>query len=258
MQAYFDDFSRRSKKFSKTLDSAGKVCYTTKANKEERIPFSPRVETKRRSIFVDPLRVRVCVRDSFSHIFYFRRCFPIKNNNNSKDMPINENIGFADSKNVRVIGEDGEQRGVFKFADALDMAYDQGLDLVLFAAQSDPPVCRIMDYGKYRFDRNKKEKEARKKQQIVETKEIQLSVKIDTNDFNTKVNNARKFLQRGDKVKVVVRFKGRQMTHQQLGQDLLTRFQEACADVGVVEKPPKLEGRFLSMFLAPPKQPANK
>ena len=173
-------------------------------------------------------------------------------------MLINENIDFADSKNVRVIGDDGEQLGVFKFADALDMAYDKGLDLVLFAAQSDPPVCRIMDYGKYRFDRNKKEKEARKKQQIVETKEIQLSVKIDTNDFNTKVNNARKFLQRGDKVKVVVRFKGRQMTHQQLGQDLLTRFQEACADVGVVEKAPKLEGRFLSMFLAPPKQPAAK
>ena len=173
-------------------------------------------------------------------------------------MLINENIDFADSKNVRVIGEDGEQLGVLKFADALDAAYDRGLDLVLFAAQSDPPVCRIMDYGKYRFDRNKKEKEARKKQQIVETKEIQLSVKIDTNDFNTKVNNARKFLQRGDKVKVVVRFKGRQMTHQQLGQDLLTRFQEACSDICVVDKSPKLEGRFLSMFLAPPKQPANK
>ena len=138
------------------------------------------------------------------------------------------------------------------------MAYDRDLDLVLLAAQSDPPVCKIMDYGKYRFERAKKEKEAKRNQQVVEIKEIQLSVRIDTNDFNTKVNRARGFLQRGDKVKVVVRFRGRQMTHQQLGQDLLTKFKDACADVGVVDKPPKLEGRFLSMFLAPPKQPANK
>lgn len=173
-------------------------------------------------------------------------------------MQINENIGFANSKTVRVISDTGEQLGTFPFADALDMAYDRDLDLVLIAAQSDPPVCKIMDYGKYRFERVKKEKEARKNQQVVETKEIQLSVRIDTNDFNTKVNRARGFLSRGDKVKVVVRFRGRQMTHQQLGQDLLTKFQEACADLCVVDKAPKLEGRFLSMFLAPPKQQVKK
>ena len=193
----------------------------------------------------------------YTFSFYWR-CCPIKNNNNSKDLQINENIDLADSKNVRVIGEDGEQLGVFPFSTALDMAYDRDLDLVLLAAQSEPPVCKIMDYGKYRFERAKKEKEAKKNQQVVDIKEIQLSVRIDTNDFNTKVNRARGFLQRGDKVKVVVRFRGRQMTHQQLGQDLLTQFKEACSDVGVVDKEPKLEGRFLSMFLAPPKQPANK
>ena len=193
-----------------------------------------------------------------THFSFIWRCCPIKNNNNSKELQINENIDLADSKNVRVIGEDGEQLGVFSFGTALDMAYDRDLDLVLLAAQSEPPVCKIMDYGKYRFERAKKEKEAKKNQQVVDIKEIQLSVRIDTNYFNTKVNRARGFLQRGDKVKVVVRFRGRQMTHQNLGQDLLTKFQEACSDVAVVDKAPKLEGRFLSMFLAPPKQPANK
>ena len=173
-------------------------------------------------------------------------------------MQINENIDFHNSKSVRVIADDGEQLGVVPFGTALDMAYDRDLDLVLMSAQSDPPVCKIMDYGKFRFERAKKEKEAKKNQQVVDIKEIQLSVRIDTNDFNTKVNRARGFLQRGDKVKVVVRFRGRQMTHQQLGQDLPTKFREACEDVGVVDKPPKLEGRFLSMFLAPPKQSANK
>ena len=202
----------------------------------------------------------MCARMLSAHTYFiFWRCCPIKNNsNNSKELQINENIGFADSKNVRVISEDSEQLGVLPFSQALDLAYDKGLDLVLIAAQSDPPVCRIMDYGKYRFEKSKKEKEARKKQLVVEFKEIQLSVRIDTNDFNTKVNRARGFLERGDKVKVVVRFKGRQMSHQQLGQDLLTRFQEDCKDVCVVDKAPKLEGRFLSMFLAPPKQQANK
>ena len=237
--------------------------YTYSANEEERIPFSPRVETKRRLISLRyPLWVNwaLCVYGCILYTYFiFWRCCPIKNNsNNSKELQINEDIGFADSKNVRVISEDSEQLGVIPFSQALDMAYDQGLDLVLIAAQSDPPVCRIMDYGKYRFERSKKEKEARKKQQVVEIKEIQLSVRIDTNDFNTKVNRARGFLERGDKVKVVVRFKGRQMSHQQLGQDLLTRFQEDCKDVCVVDKAPKLEGRFLSMFLAPPKQQANK
>ncbi|MDD6264775.1 MAG: translation initiation factor IF-3 [Clostridia bacterium] len=169
-------------------------------------------------------------------------------------MLINENIDFEDSKSVRVIGEDGQQLGVMEFSKALDRAYDAGYDLVLIAASAEPPVCRIMDYGKYRFERNKKEKEQRKKQQVVDIKEIQLSCRIDTNDFNTKVNRARGFLERGDKVKVVVRFKGRQMSHQQIGQELLEKFRDACQDISAVDKAPILEGRLLSMFLAPQKQ----
>lgn len=191
---------------------------------------------------------KVCFRTFF---YFIWGCFPIKNNNNSKELLINEKINFDGSKEVRIIGADNEQLGLVSFNRALDMADEAGLDLVLIAAQAEPPVCRIMDYGKYRYERDKREKDAKKKQQVVEIKEIQLSVRIDTNDFNTKVNRARGFLTRGDKVKVVVRFKGRQMTHQEIGQELLARFSAACEDVCIVDKQPKLEGRFLSMFLAP-------
>ncbi len=198
---------------------------------------------------------KVCFRTFFIFIW---GCFPIKNNNNSKELLINEKINFDGSKEVRIIGADNEQLGLVSFDRALDMADDAGLDLVLIAAQAEPPVCRIMDYGKYRYERDKREKDAKKKQQVVEIKEIQLSVRIDTNDFNTKVNRARNFLTRGDKVKVVVRFKGRQMTHQEIGQDLLTKFSAACEDVCIIDKQPKLEGRFLSMFLAPQPTKPNK
>lgn len=198
----------------------------------------------------------MCAEFFAAHYLFLRGCFPIKNNN-SKELQINENIGFEDSRPVRVIGEDNQQLGIMEFSKALDRAYDAGYDLVLIAATAEPPVCRIMDYGKYRFERNKKEKEQRKKQQVVDIKEIQLSCRIDTNDFNTKVNRARGFLERGDKVKVVVRFKGRQMSHQQIGQELLEKFRNACADVSTVDKQPILEGRLLSMFLAPQKQPTK-
>ncbi len=193
------------------------------------------------------------MRNFVSHIFiYIWRCIPIKpNNNNSKELLINEKIDFDASKTVRIIGKDNEQLGLVAFEKAIDMAYDSGLDLVLIAAQAEPPVCRIMDYGKYRYERDKREKEAKKKQQVVDIKEVQLSCRIDTNDFNTKVNRARGFLEHGDKVKVVVRFKGRQMSHQEIGQDLLMKFQDACKDICIIDKQPKLEGRFLSMFLAP-------
>lgn len=194
----------------------------------------------------------------FAHFYFIWGCCPIKNNNNSKELLINEKIDFEASKTVRIIGAENEQLGMVPFEKAIDMAYDAGLDLVLIAAQADPPVCRIMDYGKYRYERDKREKDAKKKQQVVEIKEIQLSVRIDTNDFNTKVNRARQFLSRGDKVKVVVRFKGRQMTHQEIGQDLLSKFSAACEDVCIVDKQPKLEGRFLSMFLAPQPTKATK
>lgn len=157
---------------------------------------------------------------------------------------------------VRVIGPDAEQMGLLSLVNAQNAAYDRGLDLVLIAPQADPPVCKIIDYGRFRFERDKKDKEAKKKQQIIEIKEIQLSCHIDTNDFNTKANHARRFLTDGDKVKVIVRFKGRQMSHLEIGRGLLTRFTEACADVGNVDKAPLLEGRSIIMFLGPIKQPA--
>lgn len=135
--------------------------------------------------------------------------------------------------------------------DAQRIATEKNLDLVKIAPQAAPPVCRIMDYGKYRFEQAKREKEARKNQKIVEIKEVRLSLNIDTNDFNTKVNHGLRFLKDGNKVKVSLRFRGREMAHQQLGETLMTRFAEACAEFGSVEKNPKLEGRSMIMFLAP-------
>ncbi len=173
-------------------------------------------------------------------------------------MYINEEIsrggGIAFGTNVRVVGANNEQIGIVPLSQALDMAYEKDLDLVLISAQSSPAVCRIMDYGKFCFERDKKEKENRKKQQKVDIKEIQLSYKIDTNDFNTKVNHARRFLEDGDKVRVVVRFKGRQMTHQEIGHELLSRFSGAVSDIGIVDKKPVLDGKNLSMFIAPQKK----
>lgn len=165
-------------------------------------------------------------------------------------MLINEDIR---EKEVRVIGDDGETLGMMSSNAALKLAYDRGLDLVLIAPQATPPVCRVMDYGKYRFDREKKEKEAKKKQQVVELKEVQLSCRIDVHDFETKARNAVRFLTAGNKVRVVVRFKGREMAHQELGRDVLTRFEEAVAPAGVVEKRPVLDGRLMTMIVVPAK-----
>ena len=147
--------------------------------------------------------------------------------------------------------------GLLSLANAQNAAFERGLDLVLIAPQAEPPVCKIIDYGRFRFEKDKKDKEAKKKQQVVDIKEIQLSCHIDTNDFNTKLNHARRFLISGDKVKVSVRFKGRQMSHIEIGRDLLTRFNDACADIANVDKAPKLEGRSLTMFLAPIKQSSS-
>ena len=128
---------------------------------------------------------------------------------------------------------------------------EKNLDLVKIAPQAVPPVCRIMDYGKYRFEQGKREKEARKNQKTIDIKEVRLSLKIDTHDFNTKANNAIKFLKNGDKVKVSVRFRGREMAHPELGQDNLQRFIDAVSEYGVVDKPPKMEGRSLAAFISP-------
>ncbi|MBE6583964.1 MAG: translation initiation factor IF-3 [Ruminococcaceae bacterium] len=175
--------------------------------------------------------------------------------NNTKDTLINEAIDY---KEVRVIGDDGEQLGIISSDKALKMAYDKGLDLVLMSAQSNPPVCKIMDYGKYRFDREKREKEAKKKQQTVELKEIQLSPRIDTHDFETKVKHARRFLESGNKVRVVMRFRGREMSHMAIGREIIDKFAETCSDIGTVDKKPALDGRLLSMVINPMSQKASK
>ena len=147
-------------------------------------------------------------------------------------------------------------------AKALEAAAAKNLDLVKIAPQAQPPVCRVMDYGKFRFEQAKREKEARKKQHVVEIKEIRLSPGIDSNDFNTKANHAKRFLKGGDKVKVSVRFRGREVTHSSIGLDLLHRFADECSEFGSIEKAPKLEGRQMIMFLAPkkdlPKRDSNK
>ena len=160
---------------------------------------------------------------------------------------INEQIR---DKEVRVIGEDGEQLGIMPTKEAQKLADDAGLDLVKIAPTAKPPVCKIVDYGKYRYEQARREKEAKKKQKTVEVKEIRLSPNIDTNDLNTKMNAARKFLSKGDKVKVTLRFRGREMAHMANSKHILDDFAENLSDVATLEKAPKVEGRSMTMFLA--------
>ena len=164
------------------------------------------------------------------------------------DHQLNEEIR---DKEVRLIGEDGAQLGIMSGEQANAMAEEQGLDLVKISPNAVPPVCKIMDYSKFCFDQKKREKEAKKNQKVVEIKEIRMSPSIDTNDFNTKVKNAQKFLKDGNRVKVSVRFRGREMAHTNIGEKLLLDFAEACAELASMEKNPKLDGRFMAMFLAP-------
>ena len=152
-------------------------------------------------------------------------------------------------KEVRVIGIGGEQLGVMSIQDARKIAEDEGVDLVKIAPNAKPPVCRVVDYGKYKYEQLRKEKEARKKQKTVEIKEIRLSPNIDTNDLNTKVNAAKKFLEKGNRVKITLRFRGREMAHMGASVHILTDFAEALSDVAVIEKQPKVEGRSMTMFL---------
>ena len=179
---------------------------------------------------------------------FFWRCLPIAN---AKEMLINEQI---DAKEIRVIGADGEQLGIMSTEQALRMAYNDGLDLVMMSGNSNPPVCKIMNFGKFRFEREKREKEAKKKQQTVELKEIQLSCRIETHDFETKLKHAHKFLSSGNKVRVVLRFKGREMSHQDLGAEIMEKFRVACEELGTVDKKPVLDGRILSMVISPNKK----
>ena len=154
-------------------------------------------------------------------------------------------------KELRVIGADGAQLGIMSSAQANQLAEEQGMDLVKISPNAVPPVCKIMDYSKFCFDQKKREKEAKKNQRVVEIKEIRMSPSIDTTDFNTKAKHAQKFLKDGNRVKVSVRFRGREMAHTNLGEKLLMDFAEACTEVASVEKNPKLEGRFMAMFLSP-------
>jgi translation initiation factor IF-3 len=174
----------------------------------------------------------------------FWRCFTIA----KLDHQLNEEIR---DKEIRLIGADGAQLGIVSAAQANAMAEEQGLDLVKISPNAVPPVCKIMDYSKFCFDQRKREKEAKKNQRVVEVKEIRMSPSIDTNDLNTKVKAAQKFLQDGNRVKVSVRFRGREMAHTNLGEKLLIDFADACAEVAAMEKNPKLEGRFMAMFLTP-------
>nr|MDH3084007.1 translation initiation factor IF-3 [Bacillus subtilis]WGD89391.1 translation initiation factor IF-3 [Bacillus subtilis] len=166
----------------------------------------------------------------------------------SKDQLVNEGIR---AREVRLIGQNGDQLGIKSRQEALEIAGRANLDLVLVAANAKPPVCRIMDYGKFRFEQQKKEKEARKNQKIINLKEVRLSPTIDEHDFNTKLRNAIKFLEKGDKVKASIRFKGRAITHKEIGQRVLDRFSEACAEVATVETKPKMDGRDMFLMLAP-------
>lgn len=166
----------------------------------------------------------------------------------SKDMMVNEGIR---AREVRLIGQNGEQMGVKSRNEALEIAARANLDLVLVAPNAKPPVARIMDYGKYRFEMQKKDREARKKQKIINVKEVRLSPTIEEHDFNTKLRNAIKFLEKGDKVKASIRFKGRAITHKDIGQRVLDRFAEACAEVATVESKPKMDGRSMFLVLTP-------
>ena len=159
---------------------------------------------------------------------------------------INEQIR---DKEIRLIGTNGEQLGIMSSRDAMKLAEEAGLDLVKIAPTANPPVCKIVDYGKFRYEQVRKEKEAKKKQRTIEIKEIRLSPNIDTNDLNTKINAARKFLSKGDKVKITLRFRGREMAHMNNSKHILDDFAQSLSDIAVIEKAPKVEGRSMTMFL---------
>ena len=171
----------------------------------------------------------------------------------NKELLINEEIR---DKEVRLVGVEGEQLGIVAIGDAMRIANEKNLDLVKIAPQATPPVCRIMDYGKHKFEQAKREKEARKNQKVIELKEIRLSLNIDTHDFETKLRNGIKFLNAGNKLKVSIRFRGREMAHPDLGQEIMKRFAEACTEYGTIDRIPKMEGRSMIMFITS-KSPAK-
>ena len=192
---------------------------------------------------------------SISALFYclsnFWGCFAIS----AKELFINDDIR---AKEVRLLDENGDQLGIKSLDEANEYAFEKGVDLVCIAPQATPPVCRAMDYGKYRYEQHKREKEQQKKQQTVVIKEVHLSCRIDKHDFETMANRAIKFLNEGNKVRVTLRFKGREMAHQDLGKEVMMKFAETCSEVSTLDKKPTLEGRQLMMFLVPVKGAAKK
>ena len=165
-----------------------------------------------------------------------------------KDLQINEEIR---DREVRVISNDGSQLGLMAIEEAIDLAYSKNLDLVKIAPLADPPVCKIMNYGKFKFEQTKKEKEAKKNQKVIDVKEIRLTINIDENDLNTKTKSALKFLKSGNRVKVCIRLKGREMSRSDIGFELLKKFKETCQDFGVADKEAKVEGRNIILVLSP-------
>ena len=174
-----------------------------------------------------------------------RRCVRISSKQGHQ---INEEIR---DKEVRLVSADGEQLGIMSAQEALEKAEEASLDLVKISPNAVPPVCKLMDYGKFKFEQTKREKEAKKNQRVVEIKEVRMSPGIDVNDFNVKLRNAQKFLAEGNRCKITVRFRGREMAHTNIGQDLLVKFAQECGEIAVMDKSPKLEGRHMSIFLSP-------
>ena len=208
---------------------------------------SPHAQSKEvNSVSKCPMGGLCCCADAESiRVFILDwRCFGIS----KVQHQLNEEIT---DKEIRLIGENGEQLGIVSGEEALRTAEEQGLDLVKISPQATPPVCKLMNYGKYKFEQSKREKEARKNQHVVEIKEIRMSPGIDVGDFNTKLKNAQKFLSDGNRVKVSVRFRGREMAHTEIGRDLLNKFAELCTEVSTLDKAAKLEGRNMSIFLSP-------
>ncbi|HHY92731.1 MAG TPA: translation initiation factor IF-3 [Firmicutes bacterium] len=166
----------------------------------------------------------------------------------TKDLQVNEQIRVRE---VRLVDEAGQQLGIMLTREALRLAQEKGLDLVKVAPDAKPPVCRIMDFGRYKYEQSKREKEARKKQKVITIKEIRIRPNIDDHDYEVKLRNMQRFLTDGDKVKVTVRFRGRQMTHTEAGHELLAKMAEQLKDLGIVEREPRLEGNQMIMILAP-------
>ena len=219
------------------------MIYYRSCEKEEEYPLSPwRTGDPGYNTEIYDLYDHWCIyADSYSISIFFGRYTTIS------ELMINEQIR---DKEVRVIGENGEMIGVMSSRDAMKLAKEAELDLVKIAPTAKPPVCKIVDYGKYRYELARKEKEAKKKQKIVELKEVRLSPNIEANDLNTKIGSARKFLEKGNKVKVTLRFRGREMAHMTASKHILDDFAKALEECAVVEKPAKVEGRSMAMVLA--------